>query len=207
MGIFGGDRRRKIVVDRQFQVRATLIGMIYIVAVAVCLSLPLVNTMRSIGVLLEGRSQDLVTFYRTQQTYTILSLALFFVGILGAWTVFMLWRTHKIAGPLVKITRHVHQFATGNFTERIRLREKDQLQALANTLNDMASSLEERDRAIKEEILSQVNAVKQTLHANPASGNGTRVIDQLLASVGRSFEAKWEAPVPTEDAQEEPVYS
>jgi nitrogen fixation/metabolism regulation signal transduction histidine kinase len=139
--------------------------MIYIVAVAVCLALPLVNTMKSVGVLLEGRSEDLVSYYTTQQNYTIASLVLFFVGILGAWTVFMLWRTHKIAGPLVKITRYIHQFATGNFADRIQLREKDQLQALAGALNSMAASLEERDRAIRE---------GRTWHTRPRASLGER---------------------------------
>lgn len=207
MGIFGNDRRTKIVVDRQFQLKATLVGMLYIVAVAVCLSLPLVNTMRSIGTLLEGRSENLVAFYNTQQTYTIISLVLFFVGILGAWTVFMLWRTHKVAGPLVKITRHVHQFATGDFSGHIQLRERDQLQALAVALNEMAASLDERDRAIREQILSEIESVKRALYDSPTPDNGVRAVEQLAAQVGQSFDAEWQAPEPMPQPEEQPVYS
>jgi hypothetical protein len=108
---------------------------------------------------------------------------------------------------LVKITRFIHQFATGNFADRIQLREKDQLQALANALNGMAASLAERDRAIREEILNQVDAAKRALYDGPTNDRSVQAIEHLSDSVNRSFEAKWEAPVVEEDAQKEPVYS
>ena len=112
MKIFGDGRRRTIVVDRSFQYRATIVGLVYIVAVAVVISLPLMSMMRSTDLLLQGRSQELISLYRNQQTHTILALSVFFAGLVVAWTLFTLWRTHKVAGPIVKMTRHIHRMAS-----------------------------------------------------------------------------------------------
>lgn len=201
------DRRRQVLVDRKFQLRATAIGVVYIVAVALFLFLPLVETLKSLEVLAHTQSENLALFYKKQQTYTIASVALFITGLLGAWTVFTLWRTHKIAGPVVKITRYVHQFATGNFEGRIQLREGDELQALARAMNDMAASLQERDNAIRNEILAQIEAVKRSLYDAPHADTAISDVQQLVDGINRSFEARWDPPVPEETPSGEPVAS
>lgn len=207
MGIITGGRRTRIVVDRKFQIGATAMGIVYILAVAIFLSLPLFDMMEHMDVLLQGHSAELAEFYVSQQNYTIVSMGLFITGILGAWTVFSLWRTHKVAGPLVKITRFVHHFATGNFEDRIVLRDKDQLQALARALNDMAASLEERDRAIRTEILDQIEAVRCTLYDSSSTDHGVQALERLAARVDRSFDAMWEGTVPEEDIHHEPIHT
>lgn len=201
------DRRKKVLVDRRFQLRATVIGVCYIAAMAAFLFFPLLETLKSLEVLAQAHSEDLATFYRKQQTYTITSASLFIAGILGAWTVFTLWRTHKVAGPIVKITRHVHQFATGNFEGRIQLREGDELQALATALNDMATSLEERDHAIRSEVLAQIDALKRSLYDTPRAETAIHDVQELVESVNRSFDAKWDPPMPAEHPDPEPVRS
>lgn len=206
MGILTSGRRRKIVVDRRFQIGTTVAGLIYISAVAVFLTVPLFEMMKHLDVLLVSHSDELVAFYKAQQRSTTASFLLFMVGILGAWTVFSLWRTHKIAGPLVKITRYIHQFATGNFEDRIELRTGDQMQALARALNNMAGSLEERDRAIREETLDQIEAVRCSLLDTPSAERAIQTLERLSEGISHSFDEKWEAPTP-EEAPKEPVHS
>jgi methyl-accepting chemotaxis protein len=207
MGILTGGRRRKIVVDRRFQIGTTLVGLVYISAVAVFLTVPLFEMMKHVDVLLGSHSDELASFYKAQQKSTTASFVLFMFGILGGWTVFSLWRTHKIAGPLVKITRYVHQFGSGNFKDRIELRAGDQLQALARALNNMAGSLEERDQAVREETLDQIDAVRCSLMDTPSADRAVQALERLSEGVNRSFEARWEAPTAKKQAPKEPVHS
>ncbi len=206
MGILSGGRRRTIVVDRKFQVGTTVAGLIYIAAVAIFLTVPLFEMMKHVDVLLGSHSDELVAFYKAQQKSTTISFILFMVGILGGWTVFSLWRTHKIAGPLVKITRYVHQFATGNFKDRIELRTGDQMQALARALNDMAGSLEERDEAIRKETLEEIDAVRNALLDTPSAERAIQALERLSEGINQSYDTRWEAPV-SEEAPREPVHS
>ena len=52
--------------------------------------------------------------------------------------------THKYYGPLVSIARFVDGIAKGDYSQRLVLRKGDELQQLANDLNQMAVNLEKR---------------------------------------------------------------
>lgn len=50
--------------------------------------------------------------------------------------------THRVAGPLYRIRRDVHQVRDGDLTLRIALRRGDELQDLAQALNEMLEVLQ-----------------------------------------------------------------
>jgi nitrate/nitrite-specific signal transduction histidine kinase len=52
--------------------------------------------------------------------------------------------THKYYGPLVSIDRFVKRVAQGDYTARVVIRRKDELQDLAQSLNNLAEELERR---------------------------------------------------------------
>ncbi len=196
-------RRRRLFVDKPFQLRTTLIGIVYIMATAFCLSLPAFYLMRLMRILLATSTGEMAAVYRTHQTYTMLALIGFLIGLIALWTIFTLWRTQRIAGPLVKITRHIHDFSTGNFSDRIRLRSGDYLKSLTDSLNSMADSLEERDRAIRRRI-------QESLDRRLASGGpGAEMLQHLSADVAKAFEehSADEPPVADEPASEDLVHS
>jgi methyl-accepting chemotaxis protein len=207
MRMFKAGRRRRILIDPKFQIAPTLVGLGFIVAVAVFLALPLLETMRSVDVLLEGQSEGLVRYYKTQQTSTVVSILLFLGGVVGLWTASMLWRTHRIAGPIVKITRHVHQYATGNFSSRIQLRERDQMQGLAKAINGMAESLQDRDQTLQREVLIQIDAAKRALHDAQSVERAAAVLDRLADSIRGNFNPTPDVPPTLDNAEHERVYS
>ncbi|MCZ6766634.1 MAG: HAMP domain-containing protein [bacterium] len=146
-------RRTQIIVDKPFQWRATLIGMTYMIAITLVVAIPLVAMMRANGVLLIGRGTELVELYETQQRFVTVSLIVFAVGITGAWVIFNLWRTHKIAGPVVNMTRFLHNLSTGDFSERVQLRSKDEFQGLAGAINGMVEAMAKRDETMRKDLL------------------------------------------------------
>lgn len=58
----------------------------------------------------------------------------------------VLYFTHKVYGPLVSIERFIGELSEGDYSKRIRLRKKDDMQRLAGKLNDLAKSLEDRHK-------------------------------------------------------------
>ncbi len=182
MGMFTRGRRTTLIVDKKYQYKWATFGIIYIVAAALFLSLPIISLMRSMNFLLQSQSADVVEMYKTQQLYTIMAMAGFFAGLLALWTGFTIWRTHRVAGPVVQITRHIHEFATANFSSRIQLRSKDELHALADSCNEMADNLQEREQAIQRQIRQGIeNARRQ----NSTSGE---TFDRLADEVARAFQ-------------------
>ena len=52
--------------------------------------------------------------------------------------------THRLLGPLIPIARHLKALKEGFYSHRLRLRKKDPLHELADQLNELAETLEER---------------------------------------------------------------
>ena len=205
MGLFHTGRRRQYVVDKKFQLRATLVGVVYIVAVTASLGLLVGYLTRSMGLLLEAHSEELTTLYYAQQRDMMVTTTLFLVSISAAWIFFTIWRTHKIAGPIVKLTRFVHGIASGNLTDRVKLRARDELQAFATSLNDMAESLEARDKAIREEVLSQIQVASDRISAGHEPGRAPQILAELSTAIERRFDAGFARESSPAQAERTPV--
>lgn len=55
--------------------------------------------------------------------------------------------THKFVGPQVALKRHIAKLKAGNYASECRLRKDDELQELADELNELAEALEQRHGA------------------------------------------------------------
>lgn len=85
---------------------------------------------------------ELVTndiFYRNG-----LKIALLLVGYVVGMFVLVFKLTHRYYGPLVSIERFVDEMTQGRYSQRVKIRQKDELQRLTDRLNDMAAALEKR---------------------------------------------------------------
>jgi len=51
--------------------------------------------------------------------------------------------THRLIGPAVAITRHIRALKEGLYAHRVRLRKNDELEDLADELNELAEILEQ----------------------------------------------------------------
>ncbi len=60
----------------------------------------------------------------------------------GLCFVFVIFLTHRFFGPMVPIARHVDELSKGNFSNRLRLRKKDEMHELGEKLNQLAAELE-----------------------------------------------------------------
>ncbi|MBI2603507.1 MAG: hypothetical protein HYW48_10685 [Deltaproteobacteria bacterium] len=58
------------------------------------------------------------------------------------FTIFRL--THRYYGPLVAIRRFLAELKNGNYSARVTVRKKDELQDLVETLNELAVELEKK---------------------------------------------------------------
>ena len=54
------------------------------------------------------------------------------------------WATHRFFGPLITIGRFVAKISDGDYTARVSVRKRDELQDLVAQLNQMAETLESR---------------------------------------------------------------
>ncbi len=72
--------------------------------------------------------------------------------------------SHRIAGPLVRIERSLNEIGDGNLALIVKLRQSDELQDLAKTINDMVLSIKEKVKGPKE-LASQSHLTLEPIKA------------------------------------------
>ena len=85
---------------------------------------------------------------RSLLKYLLYSLSFQFVFIALATLFITLFASHKIVGPLVRLERICLQIAKGEFPEKFRIRSKDQIQGLAQSMDRCLQELRERMKNI-----------------------------------------------------------
>ena len=78
----------------------------------------------------------------------LITLILITVGTI----VVTLFISHKIAGPLFRFEKELKRIAEGDLTTNIRLREKDQISDVAESLNRAVSALREKILIIQSDV-------------------------------------------------------
>lgn len=83
----------------------------------------------------------------SQQLHEFKSMALLLMFIYVLLTVLVTTiYTHKLVGPVIPLARHIRALAEGHYAHRVKLRRNDALQDLAGQLNELALTLEKRNR-------------------------------------------------------------
>lgn len=84
---------------------------------------------------------------RTIQRFLWSNLLVIALALIGVTMAFVTWgvvMNHRIFGPLVPINRHIGRLMNGEYSGRIRLRERDELKDLRDALNDLTTQLEKQ---------------------------------------------------------------
>ena len=88
---------------------------------------------------------------------------------------FGLLASHKLAGPVIKLQRHLGDIAGGDFSKRITFRRSDYLDELAENVNRMTEAVESR-RLLVRELVAELGQGASRLE--PGSRD-ERVLDEL----------------------------
>lgn len=200
MDILTGGRRRKLIVDKSFQLRTAFASVFYVVAVGTCLSVPFIYLIRSTNYLLASHGRELAQLVRDQQKITVVAASLYLVGLLVASIFFSLWRSHRVAGPVVNFKRNLEMLAQGNFSARVRLREGDELRDLAEAFNAAAERLQEREKNLADRTRHCLEKAKAAIGRCHDPAEQRRIIHDMeteLASI-LSFPATPKTPLKEE---------
>lgn len=120
----GRDRRRKILVDPRYQLRAGIVVGLVAFVLLLLVNLSLMTEGAPWILLLAGSA--------------VLLGGIVLIGVVEA---------HKTAGAAFSLKRTIEELAAGRTGARVRLRKGDHLQELAQALNGLAEKLDAERRA------------------------------------------------------------
>lgn len=133
-------KRRTYLVNRRLQLRYAGFILLLVMGVSVVSGYTIFYTLWSMlgdklaRVYPQGMLEQIL-----RRTTFVLTINLLVVAPFIVWISILY--SHRIAGPLVRITRALKEIGEGNFDTNITLRKRDELKELAASINGMAASL------------------------------------------------------------------
>lgn len=109
-----------------------------------------------------------------------------FALVIGA-AVFSIYLTHRIAGPLYRFQKSTAELAEGNLALRIRLRNGDELQDLADLANRAVANLDQAMKEIRDRTAGAKNALRAAMDGLKATGGADQTdVDRLEQALDES---------------------
>jgi methyl-accepting chemotaxis protein len=178
--------RRNYIVDRGFQFnvlfRAVAFVVFMLLIMSICLFQPLVNEfMHDRGEQADTWELAVALLYMHDHFWPVALFCLVFTIIAVILT------THRVAGPLVRVKRHMRSVADGGFPRPLRTRHNDYLKTEVEVLNDMVASLARRIDRIKATNAELCGSLAQAskIAATQQDSEIREVLDRALAQARR----------------------
>jgi methyl-accepting chemotaxis protein len=171
-------KRRKYLVDHGFQVKFFLSR--WFQAIAAC---AFISTAGILAIYCSSVYGVRVSPYLMAAPIVILLVLIFRWGNRVS---------HKVAGPMFRISKDSKEMLSGNLEQRIKLRGGDQLGPLADTLNQMLKSVEEtiaKDRVQVEQSKKDIHKIEEMLTLDSLDAEQTQSIRTQLKQIRNNLES------------------
>jgi signal transduction histidine kinase len=155
-------RRTKLFIARRFQIRYITLILIFMFTTAIVTGyMVYVTTWIMFGEKLAAVYPQGLLLDIVKKVNMVLLMRLIFLSPLVILIGLVL--SNRIAGPIYRIQRFLRRVSTGYYGERLKLREKDELQDMARAANHLVSKLhseQERRRKKMDDMRGQVDELE-----------------------------------------------
>ncbi|MGA2775900.1 MAG: methyl-accepting chemotaxis protein [Candidatus Omnitrophota bacterium] len=104
------------------------------------------------------------------------AIVIVLIGLATVWVT--IFTSHRIAGPLYRMTKDIEEVAGGNLKKRFSLRNHDELKRLAASFDKMTESLRESIASIKETVAQLDKKAPQEL--GPELEKLRRIVNKFI---------------------------
>ena len=197
--VFG--RRRNVLVDRPYQHRLSLMtSLMALLPPALFFGIYSLITAEGSRRIVEASPalEDMVRIQNRTESLMILAAVLFY-GV-GVYLVTLL-ESHRTAGFIHRVNGRLGELMSGQYSGRITPRREDHFHYLADTVNRLGTSLEQRateDLAALDDLGQSLDAVVMGLGATAEGRTGPRLeeLRSRLESMRRLKAGQIEQPIP-----------
>ncbi len=176
-------RRRNFLVDRPYQLRVTMMGLLFVVALLVPLNLSVYYSLVADPTNVHA-APELGAYLRAQDWKQFLFLVLASgVFVLGYFTISLI-ETHRTAGAAFAIRRQMEKVVAGRYGVELKLRSDDNLLELGAEFNRLSQTLRIKASSDADE-LDAVAADVERLHGD---GPSREVASRLRVLASRTRE-------------------
>ncbi|MBE9582144.1 MAG: HAMP domain-containing protein [Proteobacteria bacterium] len=180
----GSYKRRIFFIKKEFQIRFILKFCLLLLA-GIAISTGLLFLF-SQDTLTSSFEQSRLVIKSTGQAIlpSVIYTNLITLGLVTLATIVVtLFVSHKIAGPMFRFEKELKQVAEGDLTKRVVLRKKDQITDMAESLNNMISSLHEKLL----DIQTDVERIRQSASRQNAPKELIEELNKLHQNMANNF--------------------
>ncbi len=173
----GWTRRRRYLVDRDFQLRFFLTR--WLLAIATASIVVAVATLYLYVFVYAGNRVH--TQWSDHLLYIVLVPLFLLVVLLIRWAIRI---SHQVSGSMIRIREEMRKAETGDLTVRVDLRKKDQMELVAKMLNRLLESVEKKvmqDRARAGRLGNEVEGLCRLAGELPADSPQRSGMEARLA--------------------------
>jgi methyl-accepting chemotaxis protein len=169
-GLLG--QRRSFLVNKRYQLRASLLTAAVVLVLLVFLNLILYATTLSSAEQILADAPELAAVIKAQDRVELYLIVLAScVYLLGVFLITVL-ETHRTAGAAYNLGMRLGEIGQGRFKTRLTLRKGDNLRELEEAFNSMTRSLQDR-------TWEEIESLAQLARDAEESGDGRKLADKL----------------------------
>lgn len=173
-------RRRHYYIDKKFQSVFAVKFLVIVAAAAMAfLALFLYNSQ---GTITAGYTGSEVKLLQTGAFFLptlLLSTSVIIIVSGAVGLIVMILFSHRIAGPLFRFEKILGELYNGDLTLRFTLRDKDQFKELAERINGLSETMDQKIGHIKTQA-AEISRLNTELHMLAASHPAHRDENELL---------------------------
>lgn len=173
-------KRRSVLVDRSYQLRFSLVSLLFVFALLVPLNLSFYYNITSDAAALQA-SPELRGFLQSQDRAQFFLVLLGSLAFLCGHFVFNILETHHTAGAALAIHRHLRKIEQGRFGVTVRLRKDDNLLDLQGAFNRMSLSLRERTVEDAQELEALAQQLDGAADARETAARARQLAERIRA--------------------------
>lgn len=182
--------RKKLIVDKKFQVSFITVVLIALIIVVILISILMIySTSQKITGSVYTKIVDLKN---TKEIIipVVLKIGIFILLVVGGFSLYQLLKyTHRIVGPLVRFKRILKGMGDGDFSEQITFRGKDKLKDLGDILSQTIFKLNNRIKTLKKHfnVIEMLMEEKETMKIDKKEMKRVKDSVQNIKSILNKF--------------------
>ncbi len=168
------NKRKSVLVESKIQFKYMLLVFLAIVLTALTVGISNFYIIKSVNQLFPWslELQTIISKLNQMMIGQVLVLIVIGVGI-------SMILSHKIAGPIYRFRKSMEIISQGNFSHRISLRKHDEMQDLAQLLNQVAAKFEQKDALLEKVRNLSAATVREFEKEDFTPAVKTKIVSQL----------------------------
>lgn len=169
LGVSINNDRKIYLINPKFQYKLSFYVALIVLMTGLIYPFTIYSLLDSIIANFSLKNPEIAQYYIEKRVVLLSLLILVHLGLVAMTFLSCIFLSHKIAGPLYKLQKHLRDVGTGKFSNKLEFRRGDYFQEIADDLNTAIEQIEDQyknDLVYLSEINSYITSLSGVVPEN-----------------------------------------